>query len=330
MVSTTHDPTRPVDHEAFERHVAHVAAVVRDEYAGDLDAYFTANARAGLKLTPTGWQQVTHPEPGLGWGHPAESEFAATDYRVLRRRARAAGRVCDHEGKCNEYCHPEPVSADGIWVDEYDESDEPRISTQIGRDPFTREAPGPDAEPVLVLGDFHTGAEVFWPEAVWFDRRQATFVCTGALACDHEVEYEDEGAKRRVEVDLWSTADGYWVGRLTNPAALNDRIWGPDDEVWCVVDERYAAHLLWHHCEQAIPSVEAQRLPLVRLIRYLEDASYRLTVLSETHVELLTKACEELIAPRYPVGTDISASTARRRWEHRSAAQRLLARIPSA
>lgn len=290
MVLTPHDPTRPVDVAAFKQHVTQVAAVVTSEYGGDLDAYFTANPRTGLKLTPTGWQQVTHPEPGLGWSHPAEIACAATDYGVLRHCYRTAGRTYSTR-------NTEPVNTDGIWVGEYSESDEPRVATQIGRTPFDRTPPGPGTEPVLVTGDFEEGGPVFWPEAFWFDKQTATYALTAALRCDHRVDYDYEGYRRHVETEVWQTEDGRWVGRLTHPGDLNDQEWSDDDEVWCALDAPYVAHLMYCRGKAHIGPNVHRTVDLFRLVFAIENATDNLNRLDLDDVQTIAAIVAEVILP---------------------------------
>lgn len=301
------DPTRPVDHQAFARHVDAVAATIDRDFGGDFEAYFAQHPKTGYALTAAGWALRTEPAPTPG--DTSELEFAVTDYRVFRHRAHYSGPVCEHGADCEgPQCNDYPITADGIWVDEYDSCDEPRIETQIGTNVFSRCAPGPDAAPVLVLGDFQYGQQVFWPEAVWFDKNRATRVLTTRLACDHQVDYADEGAKQRVETEIWYAAEGFWVGRLINPAELNADQWGDGEEVWCVLDEHYVAHLI--HCHHSRfgtrLSAEAKRLQLVQIATFIASVAHRLSHYSEADQNLMNEVGSALILPDYQHWTDIS------------------------
>lgn len=229
-------------------------ARIQAEYAGDKEAYFDAVGATAYALTAQGWKRT----------QSLDSLTCAITDRELLIDADEDWHDADGPFKY--------VNADGrIWYSEYDQSDEAHIDPQIGTCPFTRVAPGPDAEPVLVTTSFDYGGFLPWPEAWWFDRRTARKVVTTRIDCDHRVDYESEGAQDHPELEIWQTGEGLWVGRYTDPEAVCEA-WADEESLWCALDERYVAHALYC-ADQSLINLNGPLPPLVALVRGLRCAA---------------------------------------------------------
>lgn len=245
------------------------------DFAGDRDAYFDQVGETGYILTATGWTTSS--------AIRFDPRCAITDRELL----------LDADGDHTRYGHVHRYVVDGgIWVSDYDESDEPYILPQVGTDPYDRTAPGPDADPVLVTASWFCGGYLLWPEAWWFDRRTAVHVATTQLTCGHQVDYQSPIAQANPELAIWQTADGYWVGELVDPEAV-DEAYADEVTVWCVLDERYVAHALACAPEDTEITREGRRLPLVAFVLGL------------------TRATEALILPKGPISGDLDRNGAR-------------------
>lgn len=251
-----HHPHLNLTHDQLDALRDTTRALIDSAFGGDRKAYFDTVGPTGYVLTSTGWTTSRDPEALFD-----DPRCAITDHELI---------IDADDDKRDDDDTPFKYADDaGIWVAEYATTDASRINPQIGPDPHDRTAPDAGAEPVLVTMSFSTAASMLWPECWWFDRRTAVPVVTARLECDHRVPYEDEGARLNPELAVWRTGDGRWVAQFTDPAEL--KLHNPDPELWCALDERYVAHLLYCTAPKHINRA-ARDLPLVQLVTVLRRA----------------------------------------------------------
>lgn len=210
--------------------------------AGNRTEYFAAGARLGYRLTTSGWQLAE------GRAVTANRLVAITD-RDLHDRLKTA----TSPAACFDQIVTEGMAYDTDW-----EESPVGVHGETG-DLDRVDLPRPEQDPRMVTVDLDYMRPMRWPEAHWFDLKRATPVArVRTNCCEADPGWSEPHPP--LEIMLWRTQAGRWVGEITDPTQVGEQF-DPAQPAWAEIAPEWAAHAIWCQDEAELTD-QARTVPL--------------------------------------------------------------------